>query len=31
MEMLSPFLGDKHVFCLVVVRLRHVDSCLNLL
>ena len=27
MEMLSSFRGDKHEFCLVVIKFRHVRSC----
>ena len=27
MEMLSSFRGDKHVFCLVVIKFKHVHSC----
>ena len=27
MEMLSSFRGDKHEFCLVVIKFKHVRSC----
>ena len=27
MEMLSSFIGDKHEFCLAVIKFRHVRSC----
>ena len=27
MEMFSSFRGDKHEFCLVVIKFRHVRSC----
>ena len=27
MEMLSSFSGDKHEFCLVVIKFKHVHSC----
>ena len=27
MEMLSSHRGDKHEFCLVVIKLKHVCSC----
>ena len=27
MEMLSSFGGDKHEFCLVVIKFKHVRSC----
>ena len=27
MEMPSSFRGDKHEFCLVVIKLKHVHSC----
>ena len=27
MEMLSSLRGDKHVFCLVVIKFKHVRSC----
>ena len=27
MEMLSSFRGDKHEFCLVVIKFMHVRSC----
>ena len=27
MEMFSSFRGDKHEFCLVVIKLKHVRSC----
>ena len=29
MEMLSSFRGDKHEFCLVVIKFKHVHSCLS--
>ena len=29
MEMLRSLGGDKHEFCLVVVKFKHVCSCLN--
>ena len=27
MEMLSYFRGDKHEFCLIVIKIKHVRSC----
>ena len=27
MEMLSSFGGDKHEFCLVAIKFKHVSSC----
>ena len=30
MEMLSSFGGDKHEFCLVVIKFRHIRSCPSL-
>ena len=27
MKMLSSFSGDKHEFCLVVIKFKHVRSC----
>ena len=27
MEMLSSFRGDKHEFCLIAIRFKHVRSC----
>ena len=30
MEMHSSYGGDKHEFCFVVVKLKHVRSCLGL-
>ena len=27
MEMLSSFRGDKHEFCLVVIKTKHIHSC----
>ena len=30
MEMLISVRGDKHEFCLVVIKVKHVHSCSNL-
>ena len=29
MELLSSFRGDKHEFCLAVIKFKHVRSCPN--
>ena len=30
MEMLTSFRGDEHEFCLVVIKFKHVCSCLSI-